>query len=96
VRPRPFLVLALPAALLFAACGGKVIDSGEAESLIKNASRGLVTSATCPADVDVEEGKTFTCTATLKKGGKRKVTVKMGAVQNDRVQLSLVSAKPAK
>jgi NAD(P)H-hydrate repair Nnr-like enzyme with NAD(P)H-hydrate epimerase domain len=77
-----------------AACGSKVIDSGQAEDQIEQASHGVVSSADCPSGVDADQGKTFECTATFKNGKKKTVTMKIGKVDGDKVQVNIASVKP--
>jgi cytoskeletal protein RodZ len=49
--------------------GSKTLDQGDAEQQVSAASEQLtgtaVADVSCPADVEVEQGGTFTCTATL-------------------------------
>ncbi|WP_448624698.1 DUF4333 domain-containing protein [Geodermatophilus sp. URMC 64] len=58
--------LAVGAILLF---GSKTLDRGDAEQQVSAASEQLIGApaegVSCPADVEVEQGGTFTCTATL-------------------------------
>jgi hypothetical protein len=46
--------------------------------------------------VDLKEGATFKCSAVLRSGGRRIVTVKIGKVSGNSGQLRIVSAKPLK
>jgi hypothetical protein len=45
------------------------------EALIARSATKPLEDADCPADVKVEEGMTFTCTASFRDGTKEKVTV---------------------
>ena len=72
-----FLVLAATAAL--AACGQKVIETGQLEEDIAaelEAQTGVVpASVDCPADVPAEKGNTFRCTVTADDGSSAGITV---------------------
>jgi Domain of unknown function (DUF4333) len=54
------------AALAFAACGTKQLDTEEAEKTIAKRlgdQAGTTVSINCPDDVELKKGDTFTCTA---------------------------------
>jgi Domain of unknown function (DUF4333) len=67
-------------ALAIAGCGGKVIDDEKAEGFVEDGLErqgGIeVDAVDCPADVDVEKGKTFDCTAVTDQG-RLSVTIRM-------------------
>jgi Domain of unknown function (DUF4333) len=71
---------AVLAALAIAGCGDKVIDDEKAEGFIEDGlesqSRLRVASVDCPADVEVERGRTFDCTAVTDRG-RYTITIRM-------------------
>lgn len=73
---------ALPLAVfLVAGCGETVIDSAKTEAAIEeNLEKSVgqkVASVQCPSGVEVEAGKTFDCTVSLKKGKSETATLKI-------------------
>ena len=65
---RKLAALALPA-LALAACGGKEIDAGKAEALIKDNIGGPPPkSVDCPEGIRAEEGETFRCDLSYEHG----------------------------
>jgi hypothetical protein len=88
-RLRALVAGALGVAVLTAGCGGssggaatsttpKTVDDAQVEQGIKadlSTSSAKVTSATCPGDVPVEQGNTFTCTVAFDNGATGKATV---------------------
>jgi hypothetical protein len=71
-------VLAVPA--LAAGCSvGKKLQTDKLETQlgqqVKNQTGQSVTKVTCPTDVDVKSGATFTCDYTLTSGKKGVITV---------------------
>lgn len=71
-------------------CGGTVVDSAGAETLIENNLRRngeKVSSVDCPSGVAVDPGTTFECTVHL-AGGERKVaTVK---IRDEKADIALI------
>jgi len=69
------------AALAFTGCGETIIDSTKTEEALQaNLSKSLnqkVSSVDCPSDVEVEKGKTFTCSIKLAKGEEQTATLKI-------------------
>jgi hypothetical protein len=60
------------------ACGDDNVDPEKVEQGIEqdlSSATAQITSVSCPSDVKMEEGKTFTCDAKLEGGGKAQVTV---------------------
>ncbi len=58
-------------ALLLGACGGQTLDSASVEEQVLQelqASGSPVTAVSCPDDVEVEAGSTFTCEGTTGDG----------------------------
>jgi hypothetical protein len=56
----------------------RTVDTEQVEKGIESSlstSSAKVTKATCPSDVPVQQGATFTCSVTLSNGGVGKVTV---------------------
>jgi hypothetical protein len=78
-------------ALALGACGGggtktaeRTVDDQEVEQGIKaelSTSSAKVTKASCPSDVPVEKGSTFTCSVTFSNGATGKVTVTQEAAR---------------
>ncbi|MDX6602085.1 MAG: hypothetical protein QOF13_1287 [Solirubrobacterales bacterium] len=68
-------------AALAIGCGETVIDSAKTEDALKaNLSNSLgekVSAVDCPSDVEVEKGKTFTCSVKLAKGEEQTATLKI-------------------
>jgi Domain of unknown function (DUF4333) len=87
-------ILLLAAAFAAAGCGETVIDDVKAEGAIQsNLEKSLdekITAVDCPADVEVEAGKTFTCSVSS-SGGKQTATLK---ILNKDADVSLVGLKP--
>jgi hypothetical protein len=69
------------AALLVSGCGDTVLDATKTEEQLKvSVSESLgqkVSSVDCPSDVEVEKGKTFTCSAKMQKGEDQTVTLEI-------------------
>jgi len=70
---RRLLALALAAGVLLAACGSSEpkLDTGRVERAVQAsilAQRGLRTTVTCPSDVPLKAGYSFTCNANLDVG----------------------------
>jgi Domain of unknown function (DUF4333) len=69
------------AALAFTGCGETVIDATKTEEALEaNLSKSLnekVAAVDCPAEVEVEKGKTFTCSVKLAKGEEQTATLKI-------------------
>lgn len=70
---RSGLLLGLIAAAAFATgCGETVLDSTKTEEQLQvSLSKSLgekVSSVDCPSDIEVEKGKTFTCSVKMQKG----------------------------
>lgn len=84
------------AALAFVGCGEMIIDSTKTEEALEaNLSKSLgqkVSSVDCPSDVEVEKGKTFTCSVRLADGKEQTATLK---ILNDDADVSVVSLRPA-
>jgi hypothetical protein len=83
-------LIAAPAAVVLAAaiagCGDTVIDQEKAEKLVvDNITGGQVEpeSASCPADVKAEKGKTFDCTVAFPDGEEGTVTVHITSDDGD-------------
>jgi hypothetical protein len=79
---RPSMLLGLLAAAVLAiGCGETVIDSAKTEDALKanlgNSLGEKVSSVDCPSDVEVEKGKTFTCSVKLAKGEGQTATLKI-------------------
>ena len=77
---RPTLAsLAVLAALALSSCGTTRIDAGKSERFIRSVVSGQVgarvASVTCPENVDVEKGATFTCAVRGTDGSKGSVEV---------------------
>ena len=71
-------VVGLAVGLATVGCGSNTIDAAEVEAGIErslSSATASVSSVSCPADVEKEEGATFTCDAKLEGGGKAKVKV---------------------
>jgi hypothetical protein len=87
LRGRFAAVLAITAgALATGGCGSDTVDSAKAEEGIESSSLSTSTaqikSASCPANVEKENGGTFTCDVTLQSGGKAEVTVTQKSSHN--------------
>lgn len=69
------------AALLATGCGGTVIDSAKTEAAIEeNLEKSVgqkVSSVECPSGVEVDAGKTFDCTVSLKSGKSETAVLKI-------------------
>lgn len=72
----PLLALTLPACS-FSIGGSDKIDQKKAEKFLRENIRPAVEAVSCPSDVKIEEGKTFTCRITLPNGKAGTVTVHM-------------------
>jgi hypothetical protein len=72
---------AVIAALAFIGCGETVIDATKTEEALEaNLSKSLnekVAAVDCPSDVEVEKGKTFSCSVKLEKGEEQTATLKI-------------------
>jgi hypothetical protein len=83
--------------LLAAGCGETVIDDVKAEGAIQSnlekSLREKITTVDCPADQEVETGKTFTCTVKFSDGEQATATLK---ILNKDADVSLVGLKPKK
>jgi hypothetical protein len=91
------LMLGALAVLAFASgCGETIIDSTKTEEALEaNLSKSLrqkVSSVDCPSDVEVEKGKTFTCSVRLAGGKEQTATLK---ILNSDADVSVVSLRPA-
>jgi Domain of unknown function (DUF4333) len=82
--PKPLRVAGaaaiLVAALTLSSCGATVVDDGKAEDQIKanvEHNTGLKVSVKCPAGVEVETGRSFSCTVTTRKGEKAKAVLRI-------------------
>jgi Domain of unknown function (DUF4333) len=64
--------IALVAAFVFAGCGDTLLDATKTEEQLQaSLSKSLgekVSSVDCPSDIEVEKGKTFTCSVNMQKG----------------------------
>jgi len=73
--------IALVAALVFAGCGDTVLDATKTEEQLQaSLSKSLgekVSSVDCPSDIEVEKGKTFTCSVKMQKGEDQTVTLEI-------------------
>lgn len=82
-------------AFLAAGCGETVIDDVKAEGAIEsNLEKTLhekITAVDCPADEEVETGKTFTCSVKFADGEQATATLK---ILNKDADVSLVGLKP--
>jgi hypothetical protein len=71
----------IAAALLVAGCGDTVLDATKAEEQLQaSVSRSLgqkVSSVDCPSDIEVEKGKTFSCSVKMQKGEDQTVTLEI-------------------
>ncbi len=70
----------LLAALALSACGGTVIDDAKAEDQIRanvEHNLGIKVSVECPTGVEVEAGRTFSCTVRTRKGEKAKAVLRI-------------------
>jgi hypothetical protein len=87
MRLRPLaLLLPLPALVALGGCsgsvsvGGKTLKTNEAEasikSLVTSKVGARVKSVSCPEDIDVKTGATFTCTVVGTDGSKGAITAK--------------------
>jgi len=89
-------VAALAVAFLLVACGGTVIESEGTEEQLKSSREketgAKVVSVDCPSDVELEVGKTFTCTIDEGKGKTSVATLK---IRTEDADLDLVSVKPS-
>jgi Domain of unknown function (DUF4333) len=96
VRPAATLAL-LVIAFAVLGCGETVIDDVKAEEAIKsNLEKSLdknIIAVDCPADEEVEKGKTFTCTVNFSQGKQATATLK---ILNEDADVSLVGLKPTK
>jgi hypothetical protein len=74
-------IAAAGSALLFGACGGRVINTGELEDELRRqlAPQGGVRpeeiAVSCPDDQKAEEGRRFACTLTAPNGDRVRVDV---------------------
>jgi Domain of unknown function (DUF4333) len=88
----PLGAVALVVAIAFAGCGETVIDSTKTEEALEaNLSRSLnedVAAVSCPSDVEVEKGKTFSCSVKLKKGAEQTATLK---ILNEDADVSVIN-----
>ena len=73
--------VAMVAALALAGCGSdepRTVDDAEVEQGLEqqlSTSDNKVESASCPSDVEVEQGSSFNCTVTYENGAKGKAKV---------------------
>jgi Domain of unknown function (DUF4333) len=85
------------AGLLAVGCGETVIDDVKAEGAIQSnlekSLREKIRSVDCPADQEVEPGRTFVCTVKIADGNQATATLK---ILNEDADVSLVGLKPTK
>ncbi len=93
-------VLALSVAMLAASvggCGETVIDDAKTEDAIEqNLEESIgkrISAVDCPSGIEVEKGKTFDCTVTLRGGGEETAVMK---ILNDDADIELSRLQPAK
>lgn len=75
-------------------CGEKVIDSAKTEGALQHNLEELhekVASVSCPSGVEVEAGKTFTCSVKLTGGGEETAVLK---IVDDEADVHVVSIGP--
>jgi hypothetical protein len=100
IRFPVFCLAALPlcaAAIVAAGCGETVIDSTKAEDTIQaSLEKSLhekIKSVECPSDVEVEAGKSFTCTVDFADGSRKTATLK---IRNKDADIDLVGLETNK
>jgi hypothetical protein len=74
---RAAVAVAILMTAVVVACGDDNVDTETAEQEIQqqlSSPTAQIASVSCPGDVKKEEGKTFTCDASLEGGGKTQVT----------------------
>lgn len=76
------VLLGLIAVALFViGCGDTVLDSTKTEEQLQaSLSKSLgdkVSAVDCPSDIEVEKGKTFTCSVNVQKGEDQTVTLEI-------------------
>jgi Domain of unknown function (DUF4333) len=91
----PLAVAAI--ALTAAGCGSTVIDQQKVEEQVKASSEkvrgGKVSAVECPSGVDVEAGKTFTCSVEFSSGKAETATLK---IRNEDADLNFEDLSPSK
>jgi len=69
------------AAVLVVGCGDTVLDATKTEEQLQaSLSKSLgekVSSVDCPSDIEVEKGKTFSCSVKMQKGEDQTVTLEI-------------------
>ncbi len=84
-------VAVLIAALALAACGKTILDPSKTEDQIQAEAERQgekVASVECPADVEVEPGREFTCTVRIAGGGTETATLR---IRDEEANLTLLS-----
>jgi hypothetical protein len=73
--------VALVAAFVFVGCGDTVLDATKTEEQLQaSLSKSLgekVSAVDCPSDIEVEKGKTFSCSVKMQKGEDQTVTLEI-------------------
>jgi Domain of unknown function (DUF4333) len=84
-------------ALSAAGCGGTVIDQKKVEEQVKASSEevrgGKASAVECPSGVEVEAGKTFTCSVRFSSGKEETATLK---IRNEDADLNFENLSPSK
>jgi hypothetical protein len=82
-------------AVLASGCGETVIDQAKAEDAVQQSLekslQGKVESVDCPADEEVEKGRTFDCDVILPEGQKAIATLR---ITSDDADVTIVGFKP--
>ena len=83
-------------ALALSSCGSKVIDDSKAEDQIQanvEHNLGIKVSVDCPTGVEVEPGRTFSCTVTTRKGDEAEAVLR---ILNSDADVHFTTLKPLK
>lgn len=84
-------------ALLVAGCGGTEIDSSKTQDLVKanveHTQQVKVSSVDCPSGVEVDPGKTFSCTVHFSSGKTSTATLEIRDMDANMAFLDLSAAK---
>jgi hypothetical protein len=84
---------AVALSLLAAGCGKTIVDLNKTEDQIraeaeKRSADAKVSSVECPADLEVEPGREFTCTVRISGGGTETATLR---IRDEEANLTLLS-----
>jgi NAD(P)H-hydrate repair Nnr-like enzyme with NAD(P)H-hydrate epimerase domain len=95
--PLALLLALLALGAVAVGCGGKTLDAGSTEDLVKanteNVRGAKVSSVDCPSGIEVEAGTTFDCTVVFASG--KEATAKL-KIRDSEANLNFEALSPSK